>query len=309
MITSDSPGNHEGLATPLHALATFAVGKADVTIINISGETPGDDIKDILQTAVHALITMKRTDMKLSCHFVCQQVAAVDDGSLRIDRQNFQSSLRQMILDTAKVENFEDRCHSLQENIQFSETYFPTLWKGNPPMAPTNPDYIRQAKALKQVLMNHPKAQAGDTKFQEFQQTIEQLWIAVCNENYIFSFKNTLEVIAHNELDANFSEWSWLLHRKMIEWQLETANIIKNTSTNEELDQAEEKQLDKANAKLEKIFTEMKKAMDGFFETSDYSRTLVQWRERYGKRLENLKEDSKKEAKKICELLIITKRN
>ena len=75
----------EGLCAPelistesfLHdnELATFVIGLADVAIINIYGESPGD-LNDILQTAVHAFIRMKNVNVNLSCHFVHQNVTA-----------------------------------------------------------------------------------------------------------------------------------------------------------------------------------------------------------------------------------------
>ena len=57
-------------------LATFAIGIANETMINIYGETPGD-MDDILQTAVHAFIRMKSVNLHPSCQFVHQNVTAV----------------------------------------------------------------------------------------------------------------------------------------------------------------------------------------------------------------------------------------
>ena len=59
-------------------IATFVIGLANLTIVNIFGETPGD-MDDILQTAVHALLRMKCVKLKPSVKFVHQNVKAVSD--------------------------------------------------------------------------------------------------------------------------------------------------------------------------------------------------------------------------------------
>ena len=71
-------------------LATFVIGLADATIINIFGQAPGD-LDDILQTSLHAFIRMRKVEMKPSCLFVHQNVPDVLAGSKSmLGRQQFQ---------------------------------------------------------------------------------------------------------------------------------------------------------------------------------------------------------------------------
>ena len=60
-------------------LATFAIGLADATIINMKGESWAE-MKDILQIAAHGLILVRKTKVKLElmprCMFVHQNVSA-----------------------------------------------------------------------------------------------------------------------------------------------------------------------------------------------------------------------------------------
>ena len=60
-------------------LATFVIGLANLTVINIYGEMPGD-LDDILQTSVHAFLRMKAVKLTLGCHYVHQNVSAVYNG-------------------------------------------------------------------------------------------------------------------------------------------------------------------------------------------------------------------------------------
>ena len=291
-------------------LATFVIGLADVALINIYGESPGD-LNDILQTAVHAFIRMKNVSVNLSCHFVHQNVAAVSDSKIKFGQQTFQDKLDEMTKYAAIAEHCETKYSKFQDVIKFDGstdvTYFPGLWKGDPPMAPVSPGYSEKALLLKSTLMSlaHAKMKK-DASFNNFQLLLKTLWTAVCCENYIFSFKNTKEIIAYNELDAEFSQWSWTLHRKMLEWQHLTGNTVKNHPSSE-VPAALAMCLRKADNILDDTYIKLAEKMKHFFENSELSDTLEQWKHRYTTRLQNLKEDCKREAKKHCEVLKLSR--
>ena len=288
-------------------LATFVIGLADVAIINIYGEAPGD-LNDILQTAVHAFIRMKNISMNLSCHFVHQNVPAVlVDSKIKFGQQMFQDKLNEMTKYAAIAEHCETKYSSFNDVIKFDElkdiTYFPGLWKGDPPMAPVNSGYSHKALQLKSTLMALIGATSKhDSNFSNFHLTVKTLWNAVCRENYIFSFKNTKEVVAYNELDAAFSQWSWILHRKTLEWQHQTRNVISNCPSSQVSSTVIECQ-NKADSILQETYPKLVDEMTRFFENSERSDTLAQWRARYETRLKHVKDDCRTEAKDQCELL------
>ena len=292
---------------PLHdnELATFVIGLADVAIINISGETPGD-LNDILQTAVHALIRMKNVSMDLSCHFVYQNVTDVlIDSKISFGQQCFQDQLDELTKYAAKAEHCESKYSTFQDVIKFDgkkdTTYFPGLWKGDPPMAPVNPGYCEKALQLKTSLLNHVDDKKSKSSFTNFQTRVLKLWQAVCSENYIFSFKSTQEVTAYNSLDREFSQWSWTLYRKMQKWQLATKNYISNCPF-AQITSVVKDCLKKADVMLNETHTTLLQQMTNFFESSEEAETLAQWKGRYQIRLEHLKDDNRKEAKRLCEL-------
>ena len=286
-------------------LATFVIGVADLTIINIYGETPGD-LSDILQTAVHAFIRMKKVDMQLSCHFVHQNVPAImAEKKGRFGRQQFQDKLNLMTKTAAEGEQLVG-CRFFRDVIQFdSDTdimYFPSLWKGDPPMAPVNQGYSDKAFSLKQGLINLAEKKKVHCTFDKFQMRVNKLWEAVLREKFVFSFKNTLEVIAYNELDTQYSQWSWVLKHKMLTWQNESTNVI-NSCEPSKLQETIENSLKKATDELNSIYVEITSKIKIFFETSDKADTLAQWRKRTETRLDNLLEEHKEAAKKHCDVL------
>ena len=261
-------------------LATFVIGLADVAIINIYGEAPGD-LNDILQTAVHGFIRMKNVSVNLSCHFVHQNVTALSaDNKMKFGQQTFLDKLNEMTKLAAIAEHCESKYSSFTDVIKFDGatdvTYFPGLWKGDPPMAPVNPGYSEKALHLKSTLMslvNHKMR--SDPSFDNFQLLLKTLWIAVCRENYIFSFKNTQEIIAYNDLDAAFSGWSWTLRCKMLEWQNQARNTISNCPWNE-VSVTVTACLKKADNVLQETYIKLADEMKNFFENSERSETLAQ---------------------------------
>ena len=291
-------------------LATFVIGLADLTIINIYGETPGE-LTDILQTAVHAFIRMKNVEMQLSCHFVHQNVTAVmADSKSKVGRQNFQDRLDFMTNTAAKLEKCEGRFRSFQDVIQFNDetsvTLFPSLWKGDPPMAPVNPGYSFQACTLKEAIVFSVKGKEGQCNFETFKLRVKTLWRAVLQEKFVFSFKNTLEVTAYNELDTKYSQWSWDLQYKMLEWQHQAGNQISSCDVSD-IDFVVDSCLLEVERDLNNIHLRIYEEFVEFFEKSERSETLSQWRTSTEVRLKNLCEEHKNEVRKHCSMLCQTR--
>ena len=287
-------------------LAAFVIGLADLTIINIYGETPGE-LTDILQTAVHAFIRMKQVDMQLSCHFVHQNVTAVmADSKSKVGRQNFQDRLDFMTSTAAKVEKCESKYRSFQDVIQFNDeknvTMFPSLWKGDPPMAPVNPGYSFKAGILKQAVVGAIQGRKMLCSFGSFQLRVKTLWGAVLQEKFVFSFKNTLEVTAYNELDTKYGQWSWELQHKALEWQHQAGNEISSCDASV-IDSVVDSCLVRIEKEINEIYVKVSEEMVEFFEKSDRSETLAQWRKSTEVRLNSLCDEHKADAKKHCNLL------
>ena len=79
-------------------LATFAIGLADVTIVNIFGENHYE-MKEFLEIAVHAFLKMKLVKEKKTCKIVHQNVAATNAiDKLTVDRVHLKQDLDKMAI-------------------------------------------------------------------------------------------------------------------------------------------------------------------------------------------------------------------
>ena len=287
-------------------LAPLVIGLASVTIINIFGEVPAD-IDDILQTTVHAFIRMKNVELKPSCQFVKHHVANVSASKTNKGRQQFLDKLDEMTVLAAKAEHCEFQYVHFSDVITFNDKIdvhnFPSLWEGNPPMAPVNPAYCEAAVKLKSKFINDlSKSTNFLCSIDEFKMRVSKLWDPILKENFVFSFKNTLEMEAFSCVDAEYSRWSWKLQKLVLEWENTTSNCI-TSSDNSNLDKIEQDQIDTIGQHLDEKYKEVTKEVNCFFEDSKSSLapTMAKWRVEYETKLRNVRDDHKDAAKKFCQ--------
>ena len=289
-------------------LATLVIGLAGATIINIFGEVPAD-INDILQTSVHAFLRMKQVDLKPSCQFVRHHVSNVSASKANEGSQRFQKTLDDMTVWAAKAEHCVGKYTQFSDVISFSNETdvqnFPSLWEGNPPMAPVNPAYCEAAQKLKSKFIEMSMSSGTLCTVDEFKRRVTTLWEAIIKENYVFSFKNTLEVEAYTVVDAEYSKWKWNLQNHMLEEESKAKNKI-TSSSDADVHSIENNLVMKFIDSLESEFDKTMEAAKKFFENpnSSLAPIMVQWQGRYEAKLNNLKEDNKGKFKMFCSDLI-----
>ena len=262
-------------------LATFVIGLANMTLINIYGEVPGD-MDDILQTSVHAFLRMDQVikhKSRKSCQFIHQN--AESGKNTEVGRANFTKKLNKFTVDAAREENVEGEYETFNDVIKFNDLrdahHFPGLWKGDPPMAPINPGYSDAAQKLKHHLIEILSESRVDLPLSSFKYKVNDLWEALLKENFVFSFKNTLEITAYNSLETQYGQWEWEFRTAMMEWERSKGNEI----TTAELSTVSQLVLDKCkelDGHVHKLCDDYKSKMKKFFSDSRQSDTLVQWK-------------------------------
>ncbi|MCJ8749354.1 hypothetical protein PDJAM_G00175360 [Pangasius djambal] len=279
-------------------LATFVVGLGNMTLINIFGENPAE-MQDILQIVVQAFLRMKKVRLNPSCIFVHQNVSDITAGEKNMEgRRRLQEKLDEMAKLAAKEEESEAECFSdvIEFNVQDDVYYFAQLWEGSPPMAPPNPCYSSNVQNLKNAIFRKAQKSTGMT-LPEFKSRIHDLWNALLNENFVFSFKNTLEIAVHRKLENEFGKWTWTLRSAMLDIEEKLYNRIEN----EKLKRIEEKDL---YSSMKKTKEEVDKSMKSFFEEDKDKEILIQWRVRCENKITQLHEDLVKDTEqKLNEVL------
>ena len=297
-------------------LATFVIGLANMTLINIFGEVPGD-IDDILQTSVHAILRMNQVQYYPSCQFVHQNAGVNIKGE--VSRAKFTQKLNRFTIDAAREEHCEGQFETFNDVIKFDDQtdvhYFPGLWKGDPPMAPVNEGYSQTAQSLKHKLVeiickrasiSYSEENIGDLSLSSFHVKIKDLWTTLLKENFVFSFKNTLEITAYNSLETAYSSWDWRFQSAMLEWEQKAENEI-NTEPLETLTEKVEQKLKELTIYVTKsLYEPVKKEMELFF-NGKQSEILIQWKTKFEIRLELLSKEVRLHAEDHCNNLLRAK--
>ncbi|XP_014793032.1 PREDICTED: interferon-induced very large GTPase 1-like [Calidris pugnax] len=287
-------------------LATFVIGIGNMTLINIFGENPSE-MQDVLQIAVQAFLKMKQVHLSPSCLFVHQKLGEVIAKEQNMEGQRrLQEKLDEMTLIAAQQEFCDVSCFSdvIRFDVNTHIHYFAHLWEGNPPMAPPNPTYSQNVQELKSKILQAAKkeAQGSVLRFSSLKDRISDLWNALLNENFIFSFKNSLEIAAYKKLETAFSKWTWDLRSHFLDLQMKLdKKIWKGDLQKVTTDHLEKQVQETSDAIL--------KDMEKYFSEDRDCEILVQWKSSSELKLKELKESLLLETRKKCENLIELRKN
>ncbi|XP_065125136.1 interferon-induced very large GTPase 1-like [Paramisgurnus dabryanus] len=284
----------DGRSTRSHdnELATFVVGLGNLTLINIFGENPSE-MQDILQIVVQAFMRMKEVRLNPSCMFVHQNVSDLTAGDKNLEgRRRLQETLDEMTKLAAKEEVCDAEYFSdvIAFDVQKDVKYFPQLWEGSPPMAPPNPNYCENVLDLKKSVLTHASESNG-IMLSHLRGRIEDLWEALLNEQFVFSFRNTLEITTYRRIETEYSKWSWSLRSAM----LDIENKLHNRIENEAVHEVEDSDLQR---ELYEKSEEVKKSMSDFFEKDEDEGILNQWKASFEIKIKELQENIVRETKK-----------
>ncbi|KAK9980179.1 hypothetical protein ABG768_013562 [Culter alburnus] len=284
-LAGRSTRNHD------NEMATFVVGLGNMTLINIFGENTAE-MQDILQIVVQAFMRMKKIRLNPGCMFVHQNVSDVTAGEKNMEgRRRLQEKLDEMTKLAAKEEDCDTEFFSdvITFDVQTDVKYFAQLWEGSPPMAPPNPDYSRNIQELKDTILSKASTSSGIT-LSQFKMRIKDLWNALLNESFVFSFKNTLEIAVYRKLETKYSDWTWTLRSAMLSIEDKFYNRIANGNI--------KVQDNDLLADMRMTKEQVEKSMMSYFEEDKDKEILCQWRGRFETRIKDLHDDLVKGTKR-----------
>ena len=216
--------------------STFIIGLSDLTLVIIKGE--GNEMNDVLPLAIHVFLHMNIVGEKQACHFVHQNMGAVDAMTkVATEIDAFVQDLNAKTLAAAKDTNQSDQYKKFTDILQYDSkhdnTYVPGLLDGIPPMGKTNAYYSKTMLQLKShILTTATKMQTqrcwGFSTFNDFSKRLDEVWEAIKHENFVLSFKNVLAVEAHKKLTKIFEEEQWNTKREIRKMLQKELHMIEN---------------------------------------------------------------------------------
>lgn len=280
---SPNRANHD------NELSTIIAGLGDITLVNIMGENTSE-IRDILQVVVHAFLRLKLVNKSLdigkSFYLLHQNVVEVSaEDNMRTGLQVLLETLDNVTKDAAEEEGIKE-ISSFNQIIEFDMTsnvwYLPNYWQGNPPVTRVNSGYSdrlydQKCKLFKVALH---KCNKSYQTLNDLALHMQDLWKGVLTEDFVYRFRNSLEIKAYVLLEETLKE-------NLINLENEVENIRVTFSQEEFSKCGEHDQLqnafDRVVNRLQRVIAErestVKKVMTDFFDNNDYSDTIVQWKD------------------------------
>ncbi|KAJ1158375.1 hypothetical protein NDU88_011066 [Pleurodeles waltl] len=264
-------------------------------------------MEHFLQIAVHAFLRMKQVNISPSCLFVHQNVGDITAKAKNMEgRRQLQEKLDEMTLIAAQEECCYLTCFNdiIRFDVKSHIHYFAHLWEGDGPMAPPNPSYSQNVQELKSLILATAKRDAQCTmlKLSDLKLRIKDLWDALLHENFVFSFRNSLEIATYNKLEKMYNTWTWGLSEVFLKVQ----NKLNIKIGNSELQSVNRTYIDR---EVQEQYGSILRSMETFFNEDKDSKTLIQWKANTEIRLKDIKHDLIERTIKMAEEQIIVKSN
>ncbi|CAG2244938.1 unnamed protein product [Mytilus edulis] len=169
--------------------------------------------------------------------------------------------------------------------------YFPDLWYGDPPMASTNPGYSKKVEDLRYAILTKAAKRSGHLNISETSQRIHDLWKGILSEDFVFYFRNTLEIKAYTIVDTKFQEFSSKLRTFMFNYyQNDIKGKLATCQETHELDLTCRKCIHEFRKLVLHELQMNKNELESYFDKSPQKDILVKWKNTTLIKLENFTE-------------------
>ncbi|XP_052795034.1 interferon-induced very large GTPase 1-like isoform X2 [Mya arenaria] len=191
-------------------LATFVMGLADISLINIMGENPSY-MKDILQEAVSILVRLYRTNKSLhvgtSCMFIHHNIS--ESNVYAQTKEGIDNTIRNLdeVTRTAAENENMHTIKTFKDVIEFSAStdvlHVPTYLQG--PLNRVNQAYSKRLSELKRTILEKSRNSRKLKSLEEVFTRADNLWEGLLAEDFVISFRNSLELKAYRDMQVKIN--------------------------------------------------------------------------------------------------------
>ncbi|XP_053390075.1 interferon-induced very large GTPase 1-like, partial [Mercenaria mercenaria] len=279
-------------------LATVITGIGDITMLNIMGENTSE-IRDILQVVVHAFLRLKMTNRKLdirkSCAFIHQNVTDTSASENMISGlSKLMQTLDEMTKESAKSEGILEITtfnQVIEFDINSQVWYLKNLWQGNPPMARVNNEYSERVVDMKCKILQKALTMK-DKSYKSLNDIVEQahsLWKGVLNEDFVFSFRNSLEIRAYMEMEREVQDQLWHLESFIRDELIKISqSCFANCDQKDNLRSVADQRITELNDVLAEEKSKTEEVIKTYFEKNKYKDIIIQWKNSQKNRIDSL---------------------
>ncbi|XP_052818065.1 interferon-induced very large GTPase 1-like [Mya arenaria] len=260
-------------------LATFITGIGHVSLMNVSGENPSE-LHNVLGVVVYALIRLKHAENALlegqSCMFVHHGVADVTA------HQNNLDALTKVLDQVTKVAAKSEHMY-FNDVIKFNAIsqvfYTPEFLQGNVPATRINPEYSKIVSTVRHRIIQLLVEQGRGLDMTDIGIRTENVWDGVKSENFIFSFRNGVEIKIYHDINNALNDKLWNFEKELNfhilpRYQRKYQGCV----TKDDLSMKHKPIFESAMEICESKRQEVEGSIEELFEKGEDSRTAVEWK-------------------------------
>jgi hypothetical protein len=164
-------------------------------------------------------------------------------------------------------------------------------------MAPINPKYSQQVTEVRDCILNIiSEQQTSFLNTADVLTRIKDIWKGMLCEDFVFSFRNTIELRAYYELESEYKSKMGKLVDMVHGFIDENARKEMEMCTSaDDLRNVEENLVEKISKMISEKVAELTKELKKFIKRSDHKERLIQWQE---SKLLGLKNEGEKQCEK-----------
>ncbi|VDH97491.1 Hypothetical predicted protein [Mytilus galloprovincialis] len=159
-------------------------------------------------------------------------------------------------------------------------------------MAPVNPGYCKRVGEVRNTILNNLASKRKTyLTITDTITRIKDIWNGILKDDFVYSFRNSLELKAYNEIERVYHAIVWELEK----FQYEFVSTVTMGKLSQEcidnLDASVNDSLRTFSSELETKMNAQRKRLVSFIETSNLTEVMIQWKEMKLKRMNIISEN------------------
>lgn len=281
-------------------LSTFVIGLSHLSLIKLPGENT-TYLQEMLPISVQAFLRMNDVNLKPKTKIVHRNADKADQEKMNSQNRILNENLDKYTKIACEFERKEIK--TFREIIDFDlgkdVHYLPSLYEGDDYRNAVIPKYSKEVNELKINIINGIGLQT-DSSIISFSYHLKTLWDAVKKDNFVYEFKNTIEIQARGKLDTFWNKIRYDFEQKITSFENETYTRLANCPSEKELTSIHNERKKELSKLTDKIHDEQEKILKDFFESSKglFEDAMQQWESNTLNRLRDLRDELEKKANK-----------
>ncbi|WAR09578.1 GVIN1-like protein [Mya arenaria] len=271
-------------------LATFVSGLGNISIMTVNGEN-ATELTDIIQIVVHASLRLKTANSSIvlghKCFFVHNNVEEQSEEQMQKGYIEFRKLMDSVAIEAARSEGLGN-ISSFNDIMQFDERRpfkaLPNIWNGDSKIRVFNSKYSKGVADIKSdisLLLENDKYES----FRDIATFATDIWDGVITENFVFSFRNSLEMQLYCSTETEINE---TILKSQIKLQDEFNSRKRKGENDTNVKMLETKAELKESLELltDLYCSEAKAFVSKLLHTCKYPHIVKQWESQYVKKVE-----------------------